>query len=472
LSARAARHVTLETRAEGDIIVSFGGYSLSLGKLSAATARRAQDLRKGLTLASFETDGANADKQLKQLVRRLAGHGLLEYRLASPSGNDYVVIEPQMPDYWPRMPELRDADVLVLSRFAYLRRRGNEFVLESPRAGALFRLCDARIATALAALCEPQQIKRLRRQNDSMTLALLALLVDCNILFKLESAQDSGLRPSEGDQSLVFWDFHDLLFHTRSTDGRHANPSGGVYPYVGITPPLPAVRPAWPGERIDLRGLSEAAQSASAATNLLRARRSTRSFDDQNPITLAELARLLDSAVRVQARWSERLDLGGADDPMMDYASRPYPTGGGSWELELYLAVNQCDGLARGFYHYDAGEHALTPIVVRMPELDALLGAAAFAMGAPAAPQVLITIVARFGRVSWKYGSIAYALILKDVGVLTQTLYLVAADMGLGACAIGSVNNNVFAKMTGLPFHIEGPVGQFAIGRAAQEQAS
>jgi SagB-type dehydrogenase family enzyme len=235
---------------------------------------------------------------------------------------------------------------------------------------------------------------------------------------------------------------------------------------------LPAVRPAWPGERIDLRGLSEAAQSASAATNLLRARRSTRSFDDQNPITLAELARLLDSAVRVQARWSERLDLGGADDPMMDYASRPYPTGGGSWELELYLAVNQCDGLARGFYHYDAGEHALTPIVVRMPELDALLGAAAFAMGAPAAPQVLMTIVARFGRVSWKYGSIAYALILKDVGVLTQTLYLVAADMGLGACAIGSVNNNVFAKMTGLPFHIEGPVGQFAIGRAAQEQAS
>jgi SagB-type dehydrogenase family enzyme len=305
-----------------------------------------------------------------------------------------------------------------------------------------------------------------------MTLALLALLVDCNILFKLESAQDSGLRPSEGDQSLVFWDFHDLLFHTRSTDGRHANPSGGVYPYVGITPPLPAVRPAWPGERIDLRGLSEAAQSASAATNLLRARRSTRSFDDQNPITLAELARLLDSAVRVQARWSERLDLGGADDPMMDYASRPYPTGGGSGELELYLAVNQCDGLARGFYHYDAGEHALTPIVVRMPELDALLGAAAFAMGAPAAPQVLMTIVARFGRVSWKYGSIAYALILKDVGVLTQTLYLVAADMGLGACAIGSVNNNVFAKMTGLPFHIEGPVGQFAIGRAAQEQAS
>jgi hypothetical protein len=33
-------------------------------------------------------------------------------------------------------------------------------------------------------------------------------------------------------------------------------------------------------------------------------------------------------------------------------------------------------------------------------------------MGAPAAPQILITIAARFGPISWKYSSLAYALIL------------------------------------------------------------
>ena len=85
-------------------------------------------------------------------------------------------------------------------------------------------------------------------------------------------------------------------------------------------------------------------------------------------------------------------------------------------------------------------------------------------MGAPAVPQVLITIAARFGRVSWKYSSVAYSLILKDVGVLTQTLYLMATDMGLGGCAIGLTNIDLFAKMTGIEFHVEGPVGQFAIG--------
>jgi SagB-type dehydrogenase family enzyme len=93
-------------------------------------------------------------------------------------------------------------------------------------------------------------------------------------------------------------------------------------------------------------------------------------------------------------------------------------------------------------------------------------------MGARAAPQILITIAARFGRISWKYSSIAYALILKDVGVLTQTLYLMAAGMGLGGCAIGIANIDLFTKLTGIEFHIEGPVGQFAIGRSAKPEAS
>jgi len=128
--------------------------------------------------------------------------------------------------------------------------------------------------------------------------------------------------------------------------------------------------------------------------------------------------------------------------------------------------------LARGFYHYDADRHVLAPIGVRGHELDAQLAAAEFAMGAPGTPQILITIAARFDRISWKYSSIAYSLILKDVGVLIQTLYLMATDMGLGGCAIGSTNIDLFAKMTGIEFHIEGPVGQFALGRGIKPGAA
>ncbi len=46
-----------------------------------------------------------------------------------------------------------------------------------------------------------------------------------------------------------------------------------------------------------------------------------------------------------------------------------------------------------------------------------------------------------------------------------QTLYLMATDMGLGGCAIGTNNIDLFARMTGTEFHVEGPVGQFALGR-------
>ncbi len=84
-------------------------------------------------------------------------------------------------------------------------------------------------------------------------------------------------------------------------------------------------------------------------------------------------------------------------------------------------------------------------------------------------PQIVITIAARFGRVSWKYSALAYSLILKDVGLLTQTLYLMASDMGLGGCAIGLSNIDLFEKMTGVPFRVEGPVGQFALGRPATQ---
>jgi SagB-type dehydrogenase family enzyme len=221
---------------------------------------------------------------------------------------------------------------------------------------------------------------------------------------------------------------------------------------------------------VDLRKFSNAQTNSPVAT-LLRERHSTRDFDDRQPITLAELSRFLDGTARVHSRWKTGPEFGD-DDPEVEYAARPYPSGGSAYELELYLTVANCEGLARGFYHYDAGEHALVPIAAPTHQLDALLAGAELAMGAPAPPQILITIAARFGRISWKYSSIAYGLILRDVGVLIQTFYLTATDMGLGGCAIGSTNIELFAKMTGIEFHVEGAVGQFAIGRGTQPVAS
>jgi SagB-type dehydrogenase family enzyme len=464
---RLLQHISLEASAAGDIAIAFDGQSVPFGRLSAEAADRARDLRTGLPLSLFTAPKRSIDREVDTFVRRLAERGLIEYRLGHPRGGDQVVVEPQLPDYWPRLPRLRDTDKLVLSRFAYLRRRSDELVLESPRAGALFKIGDPKIAALLAALVTPQAVKALRRQPGFPGLDLLALLLDSQILFKV-AAKDKGLRPSEGDGNLVLWDFHDLLFHARSTEGRHANPVGGVYSYMDVIEPQPAVRPSWPGEKIDLRRFPPTAEREPSAAKLFKERHSTRDFDDRKPITLAELSQFLDSAARisetVETPFDPQSDPAGGG-PTLTHTMRPYPSGGASYELELYLAVNTCEGLPRGFYHYDADAHALVPIAVRHRDFDAQLQGAEFAMGESGTPQILVTIAARFGRVSWKYSSIAYSLILKDTGVLMQTLYLMAADMGLGGCAIGTTNIELFAKMTGLDFHVEGPVGQFVLGR-------
>ena len=473
LSARLNERVTLEADAGGRLAAGFDGYSVPLGIFSAGTVKRAQGLRAGLPFASFASARKPADKEAELLVQRLARSGLLEFRLAR-GDEDMVVIEPQRADYWPQLAKPGNAESVALSRFAYLRRRGDDMVLESPRAGALFRICDPAIAAEIVALSAPQKISKLRQQKNFAGLELYALLLDCQILFKAGSAASNGLRADEGDENLVLWDFHDLLFHVHSTEGRQANPLGGRYPYADVIAPPPALRPPWPGEAIDLQDRASASTEAvSPFTKLLRERHSERDFDDQRPITLAELARLLDGVARVQSKWTSPLDFDdGGGGPDVDYTTRPYPSAGSAYELELYLAVANCEGLERGFYHYDADRHALVPINVRAQELDAMFAGAEFAMDALAPPQILITIAARFNRINWKYSAIAYSLILKDVGVLLQTLYLAATDMGLGGCAIGTSNIDLFAKMTGLEIHVEGPVGLFALGRGEAATSS
>lgn len=468
LCARLGGHVTLETGAGGEIFACFHGYAVGLGKFTPSAARRADDLRTGLPLKSFAVGRRETDQEIDVLARRLARRGLLEYVLRGAKDKDLVIVEPQVADYWPRTAPLGNNDTLVLSRFAYMRRRGNDLVLESPRAGALFRICDPGIAAALAKLATPQKIKQLRQENGFPGAEFLGLLLDCQILFKLDAATDGNLRAVEGGDELALWDFHDLLFHARSTEGRHANPLGGTYPHAGVIAPLPAIRPRWPGQKIDLRGFAApASEEMSQVATLLRRRHSTRSFDDKRPITLAELAQFLDGSARVLSQVTTPADPS-AGIPALAYTMRPYPSAGAIYELELYLAVKNCEGLARGFYHYDAGEHALTLIDAPDNALAALLSGAQYAMGADDTPQLVITIAARFGRVSWKYSALAYSLILKDAGVLLQTFYLMATAMGLGGCAIGIANIDLFAKMTGIDFHVEGPLAQFALGRGAE----
>jgi SagB-type dehydrogenase family enzyme len=157
----------------------------------------------------------------------------------------------------------------------------------------------------------------------------------------------------------------------------------------------------------------------------------------------------------------------GEPDPRL--SDRPYPGGGGCYELELYVTVGQCQDIAPAIYHYDPLGHQLELVNSDRAMVDQLLTVARQAAAAEYPPPVLITMTARFRRLTWKYESTAYAVALMDVGVLIQSLYLVCTAMNLAPCALASVHVDAAARAFGTDWRIEPAIGQFMLGGYPEE---
>ena len=101
--------------------------------------------------------------------------------------------------------------------------------------------------------------------------------------------------------------------------------------------------------------------------------------------------------------------------------------------------------------------------------IDAILTDAWSSAAQTVRPQVLITYVPRFARLAWKYRGMGYAASLKNVGVLYQTMYLVATAMNLAPCALGNGNAFLFAKAIGSDYFEESSVAEFMLGSMKSE---
>ncbi|HET9143975.1 SagB family peptide dehydrogenase, partial [Actinophytocola sp.] len=181
---------------------------------------------------------------------------------------------------------------------------------------------------------------------------------------------------------------------------------------------------------------------------------SVREPDDAHPLTLAQLGEFLHRSARVRRA---------AQDDKTEVSLRPSPSGGALHGLEIYPVVSRVSGLAAGMYHYDPFAHVLEPVPAGDRAVRQLVGRASAAAGGSHPPQVLLVVTARFGRVMWKYQGMAYALILKDLGALLQTMYLVATAMNLAPCALGAGDSALFAQATGLDELEEASIGEFML---------
>ena len=59
-------------------------------------------------------------------------------------------------------------------------------------------------------------------------------------------------------------------------------------------------------------------------------------------------------------------------------------------------------------------------------------------------------------------------LTLKHVGVVIQTMYLAATAMGLGPCAVGCGDADLFGRAAGTDYFAETSVGEFLLGSERQ----
>ncbi|MFI6532775.1 SagB family peptide dehydrogenase [Nonomuraea sp. NPDC050547] len=318
-----------------------------------------------------------------------------------------------------------------LSELVVLRRTGPEYALESARAW-----CSVRVAGPedLAALLAGEE--ELGRYLDWAGMTS-------------DEAESAQLTTAQ-------WTPHELAFHQQTRiPGAHRSAGFGRSSWgKDRFAELPARHERFRGEGIALAkpDLAELRRSDQTVTAVLEKRRTVRDHDEASPLTVLQLGHLLYRCAR--NRWL-------VEREGSEFLSRPYPSGGSAYELEIYPVVRNVAGLDPGLYHYDPQEHRLRPVSDRVGDL---LAHAALVAGTERRPQVLLVITARFGRLMRTYRGMSYALILKHVGVVQQLIYTVATAMGLAVCALGDGDATAFAAATGLDPLAEASVGELVLG--------
>ncbi|WP_173132716.1 SagB family peptide dehydrogenase [Kibdelosporangium persicum] len=425
--------------------------SVSLGQLGD-DGRAALRLLAERPCAVADLPGSESP-EVKTLLATLHADGWLVTTVCW-AGRSLYTVQPLRSS--PDVPATDEA--VVLSRFTVLHREGDDLVVESPLATATVRVHDRAVSAVLAALVSTAAVNAVHSGlPDHLVTQLLADLRSAGLAVPADDAED--------EPRLRQWRPHELWFHGRSRQGNggYAGMGYGRTKWAkGTFDPTPARHDPYPGPAVELSrpNLDDLRHNDPPLTAVVEDRRSRRNHDDDHPITAEQLGELLYRCSGVRGAFE-------ADG--VEHLKLPYPAGGSVYELELYPVVRLASGLNPGMYHYDRHEHRLRLVREPGPEVARLLRSAALSASAERPPQVLIVLAARFGRLMYTYEELPYALVLKHVGVLYQTMYLAATAMGLAACGLGGGDAAAFTEATGLDHATESSVGEFMLGSRLEE---
>ena len=116
------------------------------------------------------------------------------------------------------------------------------------------------------------------------------------------------------------------------------------------------------------------------------------------------------------------------------------PSGGALYPLKIYVLVEKPqDGLAPGYYEYDAEQNHLVLFneTVDIEQLKYCFNQEEMPFGS----SVQIIIAADLNRQPYKYANRGYRLTLIEAGHVAENISLYLAEQGLGACEMGGVQD-------------------------------
>jgi SagB-type dehydrogenase family enzyme len=314
-------------------------------------------------------------------------------------------------------------------RFNYLTSGNGWHTLRNPMIPIEVMLQPSVLAQSIqVCISDGQEIDRC---NLSGLVAKLAVVLELTGFIVADSHQDT--------ESWHIWDFHDVLFHTRTRQRGDNAIRAGTYERQQEVGALDIdISKRWAPVSID--PITQVDWGASFKDIL----------DNRSSIRGRKGAFKPASVIAILAALRKNIRLNEHNEREIILNPCRYPSAGALDELEFFWVHEGCSELNAGIYHFDKFRSQLKDVCSDQNVTSEILNRAKYTWGEHnGLPRGLIIITAHYLKIAAKYENIAYRLSLLNAGVALQTIYLIATAEKIGICALGTGDSMHFAQVIG-----------------------
>lgn len=201
--------------------------------------------------------------------------------------------------------------------------------------------------------------------------------------------------------------------------------------------------------------LPPALSSQATLQEVLGRRRSERDFG--LAIDFAELGTVLEQSLGCTATVED-------PDAGLIHGLRAWPSAGGLYPIDTYIAARNVADLEPALYHYNPVRNSLERLPAR--EVDRILRDGYFDQDFVNVAAAAVLLVACFSRTVAKYGERGYRLALLDAGHAAQNILLSATQLGIAAVAMAGYCDDSLAADLGIDGVSEAVIHSVLLGKS------